>query len=157
GFLLWHDHSFAQYDRRHNLWISNCTTTQVRGILSNVALINSDLPIEVEMRTLLLVPACLICGFIVQAQQQPTPTAQKWGAIPSEPESATRAFPQQLRSELAKLRDAAMSDDYAYRQLEHLTDNIGPRPSGSPQADAAAHYVADELRKLGLQVSLEPV
>src|SRR5262249_25708913 len=71
--------------------------------------------------------------------------------------SATRAFPPQLRSELAKLRDAAMSDNYAYKQLEHLTDNIGPRPSGSPQADVAAHYVADELRKLGLDVKLEPV
>lgn len=51
----------------------------------------------------------------------------------------------------------ALSDDYAYQQLEHLTDSIGPRPQGSPQADAAAHYVADELRKLGLDVHLEPV
>src|SRR5262249_22073259 len=63
----------------------------------------------------------------------------------------------QLRIELAKLRDAAMADDYASKQLEHLTDSIGPRPAGSPQADAAAHYVADELRKLGLEVRLEPV
>jgi len=62
-----------------------------------------------------------------------------------------------LRTELAKLRDAAMADDYAYKQLEHLTDSIGPRPAGSPQADSAAHYVADELRKLGLDVRLEPV
>jgi len=109
------------------------------------------------MRTLLLVPACLIFGCIVQAQQPPTPTAQKWGVIPSEPESATRAFPQQLRTELTTLRQAAMSDDYAYKQLEHLTDSIGPRPAGSPQADSAANYVADELRKLGLEVRLEPV
>ena len=109
------------------------------------------------MRTILFLPACLIFGCIVQAQQQPSSTAQKWGAIPSEPESATRAFPPQLRTELGKLRDAAMQDDYAYKQLEHLTDSIGPRPSGSPQADAAAHYVADELRKLGLDVRLEPV
>jgi acetylornithine deacetylase/succinyl-diaminopimelate desuccinylase-like protein len=58
---------------------------------------------------------------------------------------------------LSKIRDAAMTDDYAYQQLEHLTDSIGPRPEGSPQADAAAHYVADELRKLGLEVHLEPV
>ena len=109
------------------------------------------------MRAILLVPVCLIFGSIVQAQSQPAPATQKWGAIPAEPESATRAFPQQLRGELARLRDAAMSDDYAYKQLEHLTDSIGPRPSGSPQADAAAHYVADELRKLGLEVKLEPV
>ena len=80
-----------------------------------------------------------------------------WDTIPQEAESATRAFPPQLRSELARIRDAAMSDDYAYQQLEHLTDSIGPRPQGSPQADAAANYVADELRKLGLDVHLEPV
>jgi carboxypeptidase Q len=82
---------------------------------------------------------------------------QAWAALPAEDESARRAFPPQLRSELAKLRDAALADDYAYKQLAHLTDSIGPRPAGSPQADGAAHYVADELRKLGLEVRLEPV
>jgi hypothetical protein len=77
--------------------------------------------------------------------------------VPQESESATRAFPPQLRGDLAKLRDAALADDYAYKQLEYLTDSIGPRPQGSPQADAAARYVADEMRKLGLGVHLEPV
>ncbi|PYV73797.1 MAG: peptidase M28 family protein [Acidobacteria bacterium] len=86
------------------------------------------------------------------AQKQPA-----WSALPAEAESATRAFPPQLRSELARLRDAALADDYAFKQLAHLTDSIGPRPQGSPQADAAAHYVAEELRKLGLEVRLEPV
>src|SRR5215813_5347010 len=109
------------------------------------------------MRASLLVSVCLFSACAVQAQQQQNHSAQKWGAIPAEPESATRAFPPQLRTELAKLRDAAMADDYAYKQLEHLTDNIGPRPAGSPQADSAAHYVADELRILGLDVRLEPV
>jgi carboxypeptidase Q len=74
-----------------------------------------------------------------------------------EAESATSAFPRQLRSELAQVRDAALADDYAYQQLEFLADSIGPRPQGSLQADAAAHYVADQLRKLGLDVHLEPV
>src|SRR5437667_4177838 len=78
-------------------------------------------------------------------------------ALPQESEAATRAFPAQLRSELAKLRDAALGDDYAYKQLAHLTGSVGPRPEGSPQADAAVRYVADELRKLGLEVRLEPV
>ncbi len=81
----------------------------------------------------------------------------KWDALPQEAESATRAFPPELREELVQIRDAALHDDYAYRQLEHLTDSIGPRPTGSLQADAAAHYVAEELRKLGLEVQLEPV
>jgi carboxypeptidase Q len=70
---------------------------------------------------------------------------------------AESAYSPQLKSELAGLRDAALSDDYAYRQVAHLTDNIGPRPTGSPQASAAVQYVADELRKLGLEVRLEEV
>jgi len=82
---------------------------------------------------------------------------QSWASLPQESEAATRAFPPQLRSELARIRDAALQDDYAYQQLEHLTDSIGPRPQGSPQAEAAVNYVADQLRKLGLDVHLEPV
>lgn len=60
-----------------------------------------------------------------------------------------------LKADLIRLRDAALADDYAYRQLAHLTDNIGARPEGSPQAQAAVEYVADELRNLGLEVRLE--
>ena len=85
--------------------------------------------------------------------QKPKP----WDSVPEEAETAKRAFPPHLRSEMVQIRDAALQDDYAYGQLEHLTDSIGPRPTGSPQADAAVHYVADELRKLGLEVRLEPV
>src|SRR3981189_23993 len=80
-----------------------------------------------------------------------------WADLPQESESATQAFPPQLRVELGRLRDAALSDDYAYKELAHLTDSIGARPQGSPQADAAAQYVAGELRKRGLGVRLEPV
>ena len=71
--------------------------------------------------------------------------------------SAENYYSPQLKSELAGLRDAALADDYAYRQVAHLTDNIGPRATGSAQAGAAVEYVADELRKLGLEVRLEEV
>ncbi|HKW18858.1 MAG TPA: M20/M25/M40 family metallo-hydrolase [Terriglobales bacterium] len=94
-------------------------------------------------------------GFAQTPNVQPTPPA--WAAIPQDSESAIRAFPPKLRGELVQLRDAALADNYAYQQLEYITDSIGPRPQGSPQADAAAHYVADQLRKLGLDVHLEPV
>ncbi len=60
-------------------------------------------------------------------------------------------------TELVALRDAALADDYSYQQDAHLTDNLGPRPSGSPQAEAAVEYVAGELRRLGLEVRLEDV
>ena len=38
-----------------------------------------------------------------------------------------------------------------------MTNNIGPRLSGSPQAQRAVDYVADEMRKLGLEVRLQRV
>ncbi len=64
---------------------------------------------------------------------------------------------QETLQQLSHLQQAALEDDYAYQQAAHLTDNIGPRLSGSPQAGAAVEYVADELRRLGLEVTLEPV
>lgn len=100
----------------------------------------------------------LAAGFVIWMTTISFPQAPpSWSKLPEESESAKRAFPPKLRVELARLRDAALQDDYAYRELEHLTDNIGPRAEGSPQADAAVQYVADELRKLGLEVRLEPV
>jgi len=63
----------------------------------------------------------------------------------------------QLLDELAAIKSAALADDYAYRQVAHLSENIGPRPSGSLQARAAVDYVAAELRQLGLEVRLEEV
>jgi hypothetical protein len=56
---------------------------------------------------------------------------------------------------MERLRDAAMKDPYAYNELRHLTDNIGPRLSGSPQAAHAVEYVAAEMRALGAEVTLE--
>ena len=71
--------------------------------------------------------------------------------------SQTDGLSAQLISELEAIRNAAQTDDYAVRQLAHLTENIGPRPSGSPQAEAAVQYVAEEMRKLELAVQLEKV
>ena len=66
-------------------------------------------------------------------------------------------WPPELVAKLEKLRDAALSSDYAWRQVAHLSENIGPRISGSPQAQQAVEYVASELRNLGLEVRLEKV
>ena len=41
--------------------------------------------------------------------------------------------PDQLAT-MDHLRDAAMKEPYALDQLRHLTNNIGPRLSGGPQA-----------------------
>ena len=61
---------------------------------------------------------------------------------------------EQLQT-MSRIRDAAMNDRYAYDELRHLTDNIGPRLSGSPQAAQAVEYVAAQMRALGATVSLE--
>lgn len=66
-------------------------------------------------------------------------------------------YTPQLSAELKQVRDAALASDYAWVQLAHLTNNIGPRLAGSPQAGMAAQYVADQMRKLGLDVKLEKV
>jgi Zn-dependent M28 family amino/carboxypeptidase len=54
-----------------------------------------------------------------------------------------------------RIREAAMTDDFALAKLRHLTNNIGPRLSGSPQAAQAVDYVAAEMRALGATVTLE--
>src|SRR3954451_3264700 len=64
---------------------------------------------------------------------------------------------QETIAEMRQIQRAALADDYTYKQLQHLTDHIGPRPSGSPQAAAAVEYVAQELRGLGFEVRLEKV
>jgi Zn-dependent M28 family amino/carboxypeptidase len=66
-------------------------------------------------------------------------------------------YSPQTLAELKKLQEAALASDYAYRQVAHLANNIGPRLSGSVQAAEAVEYVAGELKALGLEVQLEKV
>src|SRR5271155_1135120 len=65
------------------------------------------------------------------------------------------AITPQIRAEMERVLNAAMASDYAFQQLRHLSNNIGPRLAGSPQAQFAAEYVGNEMRKLGLEVTLE--
>ena len=62
--------------------------------------------------------------------------------------------PEQIEA-MERLRDAALKNPYALDELRHLTDNIGPRLSGSPQAQQAVDYIAQEMRALGAEVTLE--
>src|SRR5256885_16204592 len=66
-------------------------------------------------------------------------------------------YSPQTISELKQLQQAALKSDYAYRQVAHLSNNIGPRLSGSAQAQKAVDYVAAELKALGLEVQLEKI
>ncbi len=109
------------------------------------------------MRMLNLKPLTPICALLLSASfaawsQTPPPKPQAAAPAPA----FSYSYSKELRDQLQAVRDAALSSDYAWHQLEHLTENIGPRPAGSPQAQAAAEYVAAEMRKLGLEVHLEP-
>ncbi|HEY2799099.1 MAG TPA: M20/M25/M40 family metallo-hydrolase [Chthoniobacterales bacterium] len=81
-------------------------------------------------------------------------TAQE--ATPT-PAPTPELYSTQTLAEMKKLDEAALTSDYAYRQVAHLSDNIGGRLSGSPQAQKAVEYVAGEMKKLGLEVQLEKV
>ena len=73
------------------------------------------------------------------------------------PAGNANAFSKETIEELKRLQKATLDSDYAYKQVQHLTNNIGPRLSGSPQAQKAVEYVAGELKRLGLEVQLEKV
>jgi carboxypeptidase Q len=106
--------------------------------------------------------ALLFAATATYSQSQPKPgTSSGIPAHSGMPAQMLRprheSLPPQLLEELTAIKSAALADEYAYHQLAHLTENIGPRPTGSVQADAAVDYVAAELRQLGLDVQLEEV
>jgi hypothetical protein len=100
------------------------------------------------MQLLRAIPLCVTCALALAAPLHETRAQQ-----PSPP----AAWPPELIADLERLRDAALSSEYAYRQAAHLTENIGPRLSGSPQAQQAVEYVSGELRRLGLDVKLQKI
>src|SRR6266446_5347985 len=100
----------------------------------------------------LLFSFCL-CAPRVDAQQTP-PVASSPNGSPS---PTPPVFSPQTLSELKQLQHAALESDYAYRQVAHLANNIGPRLSGSAQAAKAVEYVAGELKAIGCEVQLEKV
>jgi carboxypeptidase Q len=104
---------------------------------------------------LLLLGALTLTASAQTPQTAPVPLP--FASEPEATEAQRENFPLQLLNELTSIKAAALTDDYAYRQVAHLTENIGARPSGSLQAKAAVEYVAEELRKLGLDVHLEEV
>src|SRR5882762_10638753 len=86
------------------------------------------------------------------------PAHPEVSSTPSASPSATpNFFADQTLADLKQLRQAAMTSDYAFKQVAHLANNIGPRLSGSAQAAKAVEYVAGELKALGCEVQLEKV
>jgi carboxypeptidase Q len=91
----------------------------------------------------------LVCASALTCVAQEEPDAT--------PAPSPSPYSTQTLGELKKLQQAALASDYAYRQVAHLANNIGPRLTGSAQAQKAVEYVAAELKALGLEVQLEKV
>ena len=81
----------------------------------------------------------------------------------STPAAAQSTSPEQILytaqtiDDMRSIQAAALKSDYALKQTAFMTNNIGPRLSGSAQAQRAVEYVADEMRKLGLEVRLQKI
>src|SRR2546426_7296832 len=86
------------------------------------------------------------------------PAQPEASSTPSASPSATPiVFANQTLADLKQLRQAALASDYAFKQVAHLANNIGPRLTGSAQAAKAVEYVAGEMKRLGCEVQLEKV
>ena len=109
----------------------------------------------IPMRNLSLLLLIALAPGALCAQKQNVPVASDYER--AQPAAAAAGLSLELIQELTTIREAGLTDDYAYQQVAHLTENIGPRPVGSAQAQTAIEYVAGELGKLGLDVHLEPV
>jgi hypothetical protein len=94
-----------------------------------------------------------LCAQRADAQQTPAMTVSP-NASPS---PTPVVFSPQTLTELKQLQQAALTSGYAYRQVAHLSNNIGPRLTGSAQATEAVEYVTSELKALGCEVHLEKV
>lgn len=78
-------------------------------------------------------------------------------AIAQAPSPAPPMFSAATLAACAKIRDAALDDDYSLRRVEDLADTIGPRLSGSPGAAAAVTYVQKQFQALGVTTRLQPI
>jgi Zn-dependent M28 family amino/carboxypeptidase len=101
------------------------------------------------------VPFSLLTAFAVAQTPANPPTNTLQAQMAHFLDPGNGAWTEEQIATMGRIRDAATTDDYAQTQLRHLTNNIGPRLSGSPQAAKAVEYVADQMRALGATVSLE--
>lgn len=92
-------------------------------------------------RKALLFTSILLFLFSSAAAQTPSPTPA--------------LYTEKTIREMERIQEFALKSDYALRQTAYLSNNIGPRLTGSAQAERAVRYVADEMRRLGLEVRLQ--
>ena len=109
----------------------------------------------VSPRALLCHAGLLVCCSFAVCQTQPSDQPSYLDRLNAMISAGNGVWTPEQIATMERLRDAAMRDPYALEELRHLTDNIGPRLSGSPQAQQAVDWVAAEMRELGADVTLE--
>jgi carboxypeptidase Q len=115
-------------------------------------IINANIMLNKTSGPTLLKLAYSLIAFALMLHQGDAPGLARQAAAQSPP-----PYSAQTLADMKRLQEAALKSDYAYRQVAHLSNNIGPRLSGSAQAQKAVEYVAGELKALGLEVQLEKV
>ncbi|MGA9308393.1 MAG: hypothetical protein WBW31_23550, partial [Candidatus Sulfotelmatobacter sp.] len=60
-----------------------------------------------------------------QTPPQTAPAATRMMSAPENTQTDKLNFPPLLLQQLSAIKAAALGDDYGYRQLAHLTENIG--------------------------------
>lgn len=96
------------------------------------------------MKQNLIIFLGLFLAFTIRiSAQQPSPTA------------TPILYSEKTIEQMQQLQQAALRSEYALKQTAYLSNNIGARLTGSAQAERAVQYVAEEMRKLGLDVRLQ--
>src|SRR6202049_5148848 len=109
-----------------------------------------------------LIALLFACPLLGYAQTRPTPSPMSTpidglARTSPSPNATPIVFSSTTLADLKRLQQAALTSDYAYRQVAHLSNNIGARLTGSAQAAKAVEYVANELKSIGCEVQLEKV
>ena len=101
--------------------------------------------------------ACLHASEIMYFKRQSNRTIRFFAAAFGFAVASASAQTDLDTATLERIRDAAMSSDYAWQRLADLSDKIGPRLSGSKGAEAAVAQVSQAMTNAGLDVRLQPV
>lgn len=100
-------------------------------------------------------PHFFVIAFAAVVVNAQSPPARSTSASSPLPSATPIVFAAETLADLKRVQQAALTSNYAFRQVAHLSNNIGPRLTGSPQAAQAVDYVAGELKSLGCEVQLE--
>jgi carboxypeptidase Q len=99
----------------------------------------------------------IVSGFSIRSALAQNIVSEPSATPSASPSPTPIVFSERTLADLKQLQQAALSSDYAFREVAHLSNNIGPRLTGSAQASKAVEYVAAEMKAIGCQVQLEKV